>query len=353
MAVEERIKAERGWTVLGRLLDSKSQTVLGAVCFYWFVSISLVFLNKLAVSGSLGIDAPLFLTWTQVVIAVLSCLIFAYLKNLSSFRASLSFFPHLSFKKEKAVKILPLTTIFVAMIVFNNLCLKYVEVSFYNVARALSVVFNIILQKLLLNQGTSSKCILSVFVVVVGYYLGCEGEVRFSWLGITYGAIASLFVALYSNFVKKTLPVVDNDSWSLLYYNNVLAMIIMPLVFLLAGEYSQIILSPLESLHFWGLLVFTGLFGFLINIAAFLQIQVTSPVTHNVSGIAKSAAQTVLAIVIFRNPVTFIGNFGLGLVFAGSFAYGYFKNLEGKSKAGQDAVAEELEKDIESQDKEA
>lgn len=29
------------------------------------------------------------------------------------------------------------------MVTFNNLCLKYVEVSFYNVARSLTIVFNV------------------------------------------------------------------------------------------------------------------------------------------------------------------------------------------------------------------
>ena len=41
-------------------------------------------------------------------------------------------------------QVLPLSIVFVAMISFNNLCLKYVGVAFYYVGRSLSTVFNVV-----------------------------------------------------------------------------------------------------------------------------------------------------------------------------------------------------------------
>lgn len=52
--------------------------------------------------------------------------------------SSLSFlnaFPKARYEADVAMKIMPLSAIFVVMIVSNQLTLKYVEVSFYNVAR--------------------------------------------------------------------------------------------------------------------------------------------------------------------------------------------------------------------------
>lgn len=46
---------------------------------------------------------------------------------------TLSFVPPPEFKWEASQKVLPLTIIFVAMVAFNNLCLLYVEVTFYQV----------------------------------------------------------------------------------------------------------------------------------------------------------------------------------------------------------------------------
>jgi hypothetical protein len=40
--------------------------------------------------------------------------------------------------------LLKLALVFVGMVTLNNLCLQYVEVSFYNVARSLTIVFNVL-----------------------------------------------------------------------------------------------------------------------------------------------------------------------------------------------------------------
>lgn len=41
-------------------------------------------------------------------------------------------------------QVLPLSLVFVGMITFNNLCLQYVGVAFYNVGRSLTTVFNVV-----------------------------------------------------------------------------------------------------------------------------------------------------------------------------------------------------------------
>lgn len=41
-------------------------------------------------------------------------------------------------------QVLPLSIVFVGMIVFNNLTLKFLGVAFYNVGRSLTTVFNVV-----------------------------------------------------------------------------------------------------------------------------------------------------------------------------------------------------------------
>ena len=48
--------------------------IAGVVALYWFVSITLVFLNKKLLSGSSTFSAPLFVTWFQCVVTV--CLLY-------------------------------------------------------------------------------------------------------------------------------------------------------------------------------------------------------------------------------------------------------------------------------------
>eukprot|EP00475_Leptophrys_vorax_P037573 TRINITY_DN6491_c0_g1_i1.p1 TRINITY_DN6491_c0_g1~~TRINITY_DN6491_c0_g1_i1.p1 ORF type:complete len:368 (-),score=98.78 TRINITY_DN6491_c0_g1_i1:38-1141(-) len=311
-----------------------SLDVAAVVAFYWVVSILLVFLNKVAMSGSLDLDAPLFLTWTQIVLAVIGCVIISFLKPYAG--QSLAFFPSFEYKTELAIKCAPLTVVFVGMIVFNNLCLKYVEVSFYQVARSLTIVFNIVLSFVVLKESTSRACLITVGVVVFGYILGCDGEVNFSWIGVVFGVTASVFVALNSIMVKRTMVVFKGDSFLLLIYSNMNAMIVMPFIFLLAGEVPTIFTTDaFKTSYFWNVVFFTGVFGFLINIASFLQIEYTSALTHNVSGTAKSGLQTILAYMIWGTEVTVNGILGNVLVLGGSLLYAYVRQAETKKKASK------------------
>lgn len=56
-------------------------------------------------------------------------------------------------------QILPLSILFTAMISFNNLCLKFVGVSFYYVGRSLTTVFNVILTYLVLGENKTVSCV--------------------------------------------------------------------------------------------------------------------------------------------------------------------------------------------------
>lgn len=145
--------------------------------------------------------------------------------------------------------VLPLSLVFVGMITFNNVCLKYVEVSFYNgmstltsfslfsVARSLSIVFNVIFTFLILGKTTSLPTCATLLVVIFGFYLGIEGEINFSLFGTLAGVVSSIFVSLNSIFTAKVLPLVNEDKSLLLYYNNVNAMILfIPLIMIFEKE---------------------------------------------------------------------------------------------------------------------
>ena len=108
---------------------------------------------------------------------------------------------------------MPLSVVYVLMLAFNNLCLNYVEVTFYQVARSLTILFNIFLTYAMLGAKTSNAALISCMIVFAGFVLGSWGEINFSWRGIIYGVSSSLFVALYGIYVKKTLAVVNNDQW--------------------------------------------------------------------------------------------------------------------------------------------
>ena len=109
------------------------------------------------------------------------------------------------------VSVAPLSLMFLGMISFNNLCLKFVSVPFYNVARSLTIVTNVIFTYLLLGERTSVKVCLTLAVVILGFYIGIEGELDFSLIGTLFGVASSCFVSLNAIYTKKSMPLVDGD----------------------------------------------------------------------------------------------------------------------------------------------
>ena len=58
------------------------------------------------------------------------------------------------------------------MITFNNLCLKYVTVAFYNIGRSLTTVFNVLFTYYILKEKTSFKALLCCACIIGGFFLG-------------------------------------------------------------------------------------------------------------------------------------------------------------------------------------
>jgi solute carrier family 35 (GDP-fucose transporter), member C1 len=102
-----------------------------------------------------------------------------------------------------------------------------------NVARCLSLVFNVIFTFLILGKSTSLITCSTLLVVIVGFIAGIQGEIDFSLVGTAAGVLSSVFVSLNAIYTSKMLPVVDGDKSLLLFYNNLNATILfVPLIFM-------------------------------------------------------------------------------------------------------------------------
>jgi len=302
------------------------------VTAYWFISITLVFVNKSLLSGSARLDAPLFVTWYQCIVTVLACYIIRQLARYFPDKVS---FPELELDEKILKQVFPLSVVFVGMITFNNLCLKDVGVSFYYIGRSLTTVFNVILTYFILGQRTSPSAVICCAIIVGGFYLGVDQEGAagsFSLSGTVYGVMASLFVSLFSIYTKKVMPAVDGNIWSLTFYNNVNACALFIPLMIVFGEVPVIMeFEQLFNSHFWFLMTVGGIFGFAIGYVTGLQIKVTSPLTHNISGTAKAAAQTVLATQWFSETKSMLWWTSNLVVLGGSMAYTRVRQLEMKT----------------------
>ncbi|KAH8312764.1 hypothetical protein KR044_012695 [Drosophila immigrans] len=312
-------------------LVNKYLKIFFVVALYWCTSILTVFVNKhLLSSDSVNLGAPLFMSWYQCVVSTLICYC---MSRLSRKYPSVFSFPEGNpLDIDTFRKLLPLSVLYTLMIGANNLSLTYVTVAFYYIGRSLTTVFSVVLTYVILRQRTSFKCLLCCATIVVGFWLGVDQEsltTAFSWRGTIFGVLSSLALAMYSIQTKKALGHVNQEIWLLSYYNNLYSTILFLPLIILNGELGTILAYPyLWAPWFWAAMTLSGFCGFAIGFVTALEIKVTSPLTHNISGTAKACAQTVIATQYYndvRSAIWWTSNI---VVLLASAAYTRVKQLE-------------------------
>ncbi|KAG4078196.1 hypothetical protein HA402_002248 [Bradysia odoriphaga] len=326
-------------------LVSKYIRIFLVVAAYWITSIVTVFVNKaLLSSDAVNLDAPLFVTWFQCVVSAAIC--FA-MSKMSQLCPSLVSFPNGNpMEMETFKNVLPLSVLFTTMIATNNLCLKYVGVAFYYVGRSLTTVFNLIFSYILLGEKASVHSVLCCGLIVGGFWLGVDQESvtdSFSLVGTIFGVIGSLSLSLFSIYTKKTLPHVNQEVWLLSYYNNVYSCLLFIPMMLYTGELKTVAhYIHLFEPWFWSALTIGGVCGFAIGFMTSLQIKVTSPLTHNISGTAKACAQTVIATKWYAETKSFLWWLSNIIVLAGSALYARIKQMEMEKKHNEQVLSQKI-----------
>mmetsp|Transcript_11050 Transcript_11050/g.20312 ORF Transcript_11050/g.20312 Transcript_11050/m.20312 type:complete len:375 (+) Transcript_11050:30-1154(+) len=331
---------------MGEKKNVKATTfqVCCAICAYVLTSSTLVYSNKFLMEPSISIPAPLLVTWFQCVVTLIMMKVLAYVRfSLGGgavvetentpqptkigpcMKVVVDQFPSKFYiwDKQTGMATIGMSASFVAMISFTNICLKYVEVSFYQVARGLTPVINSVLSFLLLGDSTSYPTAASLFVILSGYYMGVQGEIKFSKIGTIFGVTSSALCVLYPILSKKHIKGL-NDKWAVVFYNNFhAAFMFVPLILAfetgIIFEHSAKFFNP----WFWFWMLIAAFLGSIVGVTAVTQIQLTSPLSHNVIGNAKGAAQSILGAFIWNTPLTFQGVLGLLTVLLGSLLYAY------------------------------
>ncbi|KAH8739017.1 hypothetical protein FG386_003342 [Cryptosporidium ryanae] len=245
---------------------------------------------------------------------------------------------------KKIVKILPMSICFVGLVAFGNICLKYVQVSTYQLARSGSLIFTVIVSYLMLGQKQTWQSILACVIVCVGFLIGSLDRSSLSAMGIITGLASSFCQVFYNVFMKKCMNYFNGDAIELMKYNQCISTILLIPCIFLAKETDLVFNSPIfdinqaEFFRLWVLLFICGLISMLLNYFTFLVVGYTSPVTFNVLGMFKSCAQTAGGFIIFHDHATPNSITGICLTLTGSIWYGFAKSMNCKPKDKEAAI---------------
>ncbi|KAL0951546.1 hypothetical protein HGRIS_008229 [Hohenbuehelia grisea] len=299
--------------------------VAGVVSFYMCSALVMVFVNKAVLNGSP--DIPLLFLLIQLLIAV----VLLHATALITKRVEI---PKYDYNTAKSL--VPVVLVNIIGLVFNTLCLRDVEASFFQIARGLNLPLTIFVSSVVTHSVPSRQVIFSAIIVTVGFLLGVAPTSSLpitatpSLLSLLYGVLSSLFIAFHAVLIKSSLPYCNNSTIELAYWTNAgSAIFLLPFVFL-HGEIStlQSLMSSTGwngGLFLWGTVV-TGVFGFLLCIAGLLSIKVTGPITHMFSSAARSVLQTLLGVWIFSDVLTVNRGISITVILGGTLLYTWLKS---------------------------
>ncbi|KAG6334540.1 hypothetical protein ID866_4556 [Astraeus odoratus] len=303
-----------------RALRSSSSAVFKLTC-------SLGLSNKAVLNNAP--DIPLVFLFLQLVIAVV-------LLHASAAITSRVEIPKLDV--DTAKKLFPVVSVNVIGLVFNTLCLRDVEASFFQIARGLVLPLTILVSSFHTRSTPSPRVIIAATIVTFGFLVGVAPSSKLptsatpSAMSLFYGFLSSLFIAFHAVLIKSSLPYCNNSTIHLAYWTNLGSAVLLVPFIPLNGE-----LSVLEDLahtpswdsnvFLWGSLV-TGIFGFLLCMAGLLSIKVTSPVTHMFSSATRTVIQTMLGVWLFHDILTVNRAVSILLILVGTMYYTWVKSTE-------------------------
>ncbi|KAJ3006622.1 hypothetical protein HKX48_009550 [Thoreauomyces humboldtii] len=318
--------------------QQKAYLVPLSIVFYMVTSMVMLVANKMVL---LKVPLPATFLWIQLIIAV----------GILHIGHHLRCFVLPSVNLAICKKIWPVVALNVVGLTLNTYTIQMGDASFYQIARGLILPLTVLLSWMYLEHP-SAKVLGACAVVTGSYLLGAFGEsesVTVSKSAVLFGALSSVTTASQSIVIKKAMGSTggEGSTIDLVYYNNLLSAACFPAVMVVTGEaviclrYASRMLQLNEmDQSEWGNVttfafgcLLTGTLGFLLNIAGFLQIKVTSPLTHVVSNAARGVLQAIVAVLLFNDSVTNVRAGSLVGITLGSGLYTWAKHLQTQKQA--------------------
>ncbi|MED6219615.1 hypothetical protein PIB30_037417 [Stylosanthes scabra] len=299
-----------------RMKGSSRFFTVGLVASWYSSNIGVLLLNKYLLSNY-GFKYPIFLTMCHMT----ACSLFSYVAiawmkvvPLQTIRSRVQFF-----------KISALSLIFCVSVVFGNVSLRYLPVSFNQAIGATTPFFTAVFAYLMTFKREAWLTYLTLVPVVTGVIIASGGEPSFHLFGFIICIAATAARALKSVLQGILL---SSEGEKLNSMNLLLYMAPMAVVFLLPATLIMeenvvgitLALARDDSKIIWYLL-FNSALAYFVNLTNFLVTKHTSALTLQVLGNAKGAVAVVVSILIFRNPVSVTGMMGYTLTVFGVILY--------------------------------
>ncbi|XP_015692779.2 probable sugar phosphate/phosphate translocator At3g11320 [Oryza brachyantha] len=292
---------------------------VGLVAAWYASNIGVLLLNKFLLS-TYGFRYPVFLTACHMS----ACAVLSYAAAAAS---SAPRTPPRS--RGQLARVALLGAVFCASVVAGNVSLRYLPVSFNQAVGATTPFFTAVLAYAVAARREACATYAALVPVVAGVVIATGGEPSFHLFGfiMCVGATAARALKTVLQGILLSSEEEKLNSMDLLRYMAPVAVILLiPATLIMERDaLSMVTVLVREDPSFIWILLCNSSLAYFVNLTNFLVTKHTSPLTLQVLGNAKGAVAVVVSILIFRNPVTFMGMLGYGITVTGVVLYGEAK----------------------------
>ena len=253
--------------------------------------------------------------------------------------SALGFLPNFSpiMKKDKVMKWLPVSVLFVLMLLTGFYSLKYLAVPMVTIFKNTNNVLVTVGDWYFFGQHVSLGVVLTLGLMILAALLAGSNDLQFSLIGYIWTFFNCLSATGYVLYMRVAINGMDLDRFTMAYYNNILSL---PLILLgdilVFGEFYQFLSSPSSddqtifsssssSSSFYLLFLFSGCIGFTLSNASFKCLQITSPTTYSMVGALNKIPLAIIGTWLFSTNISAKGGIYIFLSLLAGVCYAWTK----------------------------
>eukprot|EP01063_Lacrimia_lanifica_P040691 TRINITY_DN9329_c0_g1_i1.p1 TRINITY_DN9329_c0_g1~~TRINITY_DN9329_c0_g1_i1.p1 ORF type:complete len:338 (+),score=118.76 TRINITY_DN9329_c0_g1_i1:42-1055(+) len=294
-----------------------------SIAAYASCSISMVILNKLMI-GTYGFNFPTVLIFFQN----LSAVVFV----MALKKVGMVDYPELEARKVK--RWLPLTFLFVAMLITSLLALRTLSVPVATLIKNLAIITTAVGDKVLFGHTFNAMTLTAFSLLLTGSIMGASTDAWVTFEGLVWGGLNVCSTSAFQLYMKLVLNDLKQEMgrWGPVYYNNVLSLppLLLPTMFM----YSDWVVKAQDLLSNSAVVVVMGVLmvvSAIMTMTSFWCMSATSPTTYSVVGGLNKVPLTVIGIYVFNQFPTQTGTIGIMGALGGGLLYTHAMN---QKKAG-------------------
>ncbi|KAK9091044.1 hypothetical protein Sjap_024221 [Stephania japonica] len=224
-------------------------------------------------------------------------------------------------------RFLPAAVIFYLSLFTNSELLLHANVDTFIVFRSAVPIFVAIGETLYLHQPwPSMKTWLSLGTIFGGSVLYVLTDYQFTVTAYSWAVAYLISMSIDFVYIKHVVMTIGLNTWGLVLYNNLEALLLFPLELLIMGELKKIKheISDESDWHSFAVVLPVGLsclFGLAISFFGFSCRRAISATGFTVLGIVNKLLTVVINLLIWDKHSTLVGTLGLLICMSGGIMY--------------------------------